>query len=487
MRITSRVYFCVVLLPDPLIITIFQGMKKILTVILAISLCTACFAADIEEVIAAAYQNSSKVTQYERSRQDSLLNNSVSDSTWSYSVEVPKSTIYDDEGTHYPSAVISSSINNSKNDLQLSTGLTVSRSELLSREGSDYHSLSGQIKVSKTFDFTDWSSNDYSREIRNITVEQTYQSSVLNFRKSVLSDVYSIIDAKLSIEKAERSLNDSKDSYNTKITTGQLVEGSTTQISEKMKIDSSISSLNSQKTVLENKLKAFEKNYGIAYTDVDSATRPVLEFEADSENSMTVYLAKLNYLYAQQALYEKTGKGNSITLSANADPTLNFRTDSGYDSASLSLGTGIDYVGGNLKVGIGVTESYSSKGWGTPVVKVSGSYTGGNKNTKEVNDLETAVMTKQLAYDTALYNYETSANGILDNIQTALVAYDQLEIQKDYHNKILEYTKTLYENGFVTEKEYDSAKFDVRIDQVQELLLNLKAMQLETEIQLLSL
>ena len=474
-------------MPIPPEITIFQDMKKILTIILAITLCTACFAVDIEEVIAKAYENSPKVAQYERSRQDSLLSAGVSDNTWSYTIEVPNSVVFDDEGTHYPSARISSSITNSKNNVLVSGSLSLSKNSLLSRKDSDYHSLSGQFKVAKTFDFSDWSSSDYSREIRDVTVEQSYESSVLKFRKSVITDVYSIIDAQHKLLDSERKLAESQKDYESKLATGELKEGTTAQIKAKMTLDSSISSLDSSRKSLESKLAAFEKEYGFAYIDVDSASRPALEFTSDSENSLSVYLAKLNYLSAQQSLNEKTGKGKSITLSANVDPSLNFRTNTGYDGKSLSLGTGFDYASGNFSVGASLSESYDADGWGTPSLSVKGSYTDGNKNTKEINDLETAVMTKQLAYDTAVFTYETSAKTVADNIQKALVAYDQLEIRKDYNNRILDYTKTLYENGFTTEKALNDALFDVETDRVEELLLNLTALQLECEIEILAL
>jgi len=461
-------------------------MKKIITIILAIALCTACFAVDIEEVIALAYEKSPKVAQYERSRQDSLLSAGVSDNTWSYRIDVPETIVHDGDGTYVPLAKASVQFTDNKTNAGL-TG-SVTSSKLKTNEDGRPYSLTGSLEVFKTFEFKDWTTTDYSRKIRDINLEQSYATNVLNFRKSVLADVYSIIDAQHKLAESEKKLAESQKEYESKLATGELKEGTTTQIKTKMALDSSISSLDSSRKSLESKLAAFEKDYGFAYTEVDSASKPVLEFEKNADGNSKVYVAKLELLSAQQALNDKTGKGSAITLTGSIDPSLNFKTGSGYQDTSLSVGADVDFVNGNLSLGAGIIENYTKKdGWATPAFTISASYSDGNRNTKEINDLETAVMTKQLAYDTAVFNYETSAKTVEDNIQKVLVAYDQLEIRKDYNNRILDYTTTLYENGFTTEKALNDALFDVETDRVEELLLNLTALQLECEIKIMAL
>lgn len=461
-------------------------MKKILLLCVTLLLCACCFATDIEDVIAMAYQNSPQVEQYERSRQDSLFSNSVSDNTYSYVISIPESVVRDEAGTYVPSLMASVQYNDNTTNAGIAGTLSSSGFQV-NKEGSSYR-LSGGLEIFKTFEFKDWTTTDYSRKIRDVNLEVSYATNVLNFRKSVLSDVYSIVDAKRSVGESERKLAESQKDYNAKLATGELKEGTTAQIKAKMSLDSAVSSLDSQKKSLESKLAAFEKNYGFAYTDVDSASRPELAFEKNPDGNSKVYVAKLELLSAQQALNDKTGKGSSITLSANVDPTLNFKTGSGYENTSLRVGADVDFKNGNLSLGAGISESYTKNGgWGTPALTVSGSYSDGNRNSKEINDLETAVMTKQLAYDTAVYNYNTSAKTVEDNIQKALVGYDQLQIRKDYNNRILDYTETLYENGFTTQKTLDDARFEVEKDNIDELLLNLTALQLECEIKILAL
>lgn len=461
-------------------------MKRIISICALLLLCTFCFATDIEDVIAKAYQNSPQVEQYERSRQDSLFSNSVSDSSYNYSITIPESVVYDEDGTYVPTAKVAVQYNNSKANAGVKGTITSSR---FKTNETDYpYNLVGQLTVFKTFEFKDWTTTDYARKIRDVNLEQSYAATVLNFRKSVLADVYSIVDAKHSLIESERKLAESQKDYNAKLATGELKEGTTAQIKAKMALDSTVSALDSQKKSLESKLASFEKNYGFAYTDVDSASRPVLEFVKNADGNSKVYVAKLELLSAQQALKDKTGKSSSITLSANVDPTVNFRIGSGYQDTGLSVGADIGLNSGNFSLGAGVVENYTKKdGWGTPALVVSGSYTDGNKNSKDINDLESAVLSKQLAYDNAVFTYNTSAKTVEDNIQKALVAYDQLEIRKDYNNRILDYTTTLYENGFTTAKALEDARFEVESDSVDELLLNLTALQLECEIKILAL
>lgn len=463
-------------------------MKKIITIILAITLCCACFATDIEDVIAKAYQNSPQVEQYERSRQDSLYSNSATDNSFSYTLNMNKSPVsvfYDSNDFYFPSLGADVNYTDNVHKISYSGSLNSDRIKLKT-ENYDY-SVSGSFGITKTFDLKAEDLSGMDRIMRDTNLQISYETNVLNFRKSVLSDVYSIVDLKHTISESEKKLTESQKDYNSKLATGELKEGTTAQIKAKMALDSAVSSLDSQKKSLESKLTAFEKNYGFAYTDVDSASRPVLEFVKNADGNSKVYVAKLELLSAQQELNDKLGKGSSISLSASAGPELEFKTGKGYQSTSVDLAAGIGVKSGNFAVNASVGNTWDTNGWGNTMVSFSGSYSGGNKNTVEINKLESNVYSKQLAYDTAVFNYNTSAKTVEDNIQKALVAYDQLEIRKDYNNRILDYTTTLYENGFTTAKALEDARFEVESDSVDELLLNLTALQLECDIKILAL
>lgn len=467
-----------------LFIVIFQNMKRLIIALTVISLGMACFAADIEEIIAKAYENSSQVEQYERSRKDSLMNAGASDTSWFYDISVDQPVYFDGNGYHLPGASASLTYSDKVTDTDITGLLSYNPVRLV--DNSFSHTLSGSVKISRTFDFDGWTSTDYSRKVRDINIELSYCTNVLSFRKSVLADVYSIVDAKQAIEKAEKSLADKRRSYSAKLESGELKEGSSAQIMEKMTLDSSASSLDSQKKALESRLTAFEKNYGFAYTGVDSAPRPDLSFEENPEGNSNVYAAYLNLLSAEQALYNKTGKGSRIRISAGMTPFM-FVNGSPYQSSSFSLNSGVTYSNGNFSVGADLTEEYSKSEWGKPVLTITGSYSGGNNNTAEINRLESDVYAKQLAYDNALYSYRTSARAVSDNIQSALAAYEQLEIQKDYHRMMLEAAQQLFDRGFTTQSALDQAADDVKYDEIQELMLNLKALQLECDIEILAL
>jgi len=463
-------------------------MKKILLLVAAFLLCASCFAADIEDVIAMAYEKSPQVEQYERSRKDSLYSNSATDNSFSYGLNLNNGivkTVYDSTDFYLPSLGANLTYTDNVNKISYSGSLDTDRIKLKT-EDYDY-SVSGSFCVTKTFDLKAEDLSGLDRIMRDTNLQVSYQTNVLNFRKSVLSDVYSIVDLKHTISESEKKLVESRKDYNAKLATGELKDGTTAQIKAKMSLDSAVSSLDSQKKSLESKLSAFEKNYGFAYTDVDSASRPVLEFERNADGNSKVYVAKLELLSAQQELNDKLGKGSSISLSASAGPELEFKTGKGYQSTSVDLAAGIGVKSGNFAVNASVGNSWNSDGWGNTTVSFSGSYSGGNKNTAEINKLESNVYSKQLAYDTALFNYNTSAKTLEDNIEKAVVGYEQLEIRKDYNNRILEYTETLYENGFTTQKTLDDARFEVEKDKVDELLLNLTALQLECEIKILAL
>ena len=460
-------------------------MKRIITICAVLLLCTFCFAADIEDVIAKAYQSSPQVGQYERSRQDSLLNGNTSDRFFSYTVNVTQPVPLDGGTYHLPGADATLTLNDKVSNIALNGTLRYSPDK--QTDNSYIHVLSGTFTISKTFDFSGWSSYDYTRKIRDVSVELNYGTSVLNLRKNVLKDVYSIIEAQHNIAKSQRQLEESQREYNSKIATGELKEGSTAQIKAKMALDSAVSSLDSQKKSLESKLTAFEKNYGFAYTDVDSASRPDLVFEPNPESNSSVYIAKLNLLSSEQDLNEKTGKAKKVELSTKINP-FSFRMGTSLDNNSdFTINPGVAFINGNFSVSANMSSTYSNSEWSKPTMTIKGSYSGGNSNSADIAKQENDVYSKQLAYDTAVFNYNTSTKTVEDNIQKALVGYDQLEIRKDYNNRILEYTQTLYENGFTTAKALEDARFEVESDMIDELLLNLAALQLECEIKILAL
>lgn len=461
-------------------------MKRIISICAVLLLCTFCFATDIEEVIAKAYQNSPQVEQYERSRQDSLLTIEDSDRTFYYSIDIPSFTAYPSDYYFVPGSTLKVSYDKYGNNVKdYGLSATVKTPKIIIDDVKKSDSFSVSLELSKTFEFIKHA--DYEREYRDLVTEIGYMTNVLNFRKSVLSDVYSIVDAKHSLIESERKLAESQKDYNAKLATGELKEGTTAQIKAKMALDSTVSALDSQKKSLESKLLSFEKNYGFAYTDVDSASRPVLEFEKNPEGNSNVKMEKLNLLQAQQELDDATGKGKAFSLSTDIKPEMYFKAGSGYEDANVSMKAQLSYVQGKFSASASISEKIDKDGFSTPTITVSGSYSGGNVKSSNVIRLENKVLKQQLAYDTAVFNYNTSARTVEDNIQKALVAYDQLEIRKDYNNRILDYTTTLYENGFTTAKALEDARFEVESDAVDELLLNLQALQLECEIKILAL
>ena len=468
-------------------------MRKKTIVLFILTLISAkLFAVDIAQLLSEAYSNSLQIQQIEKNYQESLLNRSISKlSGISLTVNVSdQSPVYTENANYLPpaSATIAFSDADKKTDINLSAAT----SAVTLNSDTGFYTLNTSLGLAKTFNLKNFDTTDYSDLINSLKIELTHNKNLLNFKKSVLNDVISIMQTEVSVIKAEKSFKETEDKFNKALQTKELTENSTNYLKQQMNLESQRTSLSNQKSKLQTLYSNFEKNYGFMYFTVSSAEEANFNLNVSVEENTETVITGLSLKSAQQALDEKTRLNSSLKISANAGPVLNFSNSNGYEDMQMNLSAGVNLTTQNFSVSAKMQEKLDDDlNWTTPSLYIGGSWTAGNVKTKtekaEITKLENAVFTAKTNLEDARYSLAQSVKSLEESIQNLQSEVLQLEIQKDYHKKILSYTEKLFTDGFVTSSELESAQADVKNDEIEELILKLKAQVLATDIEILSL
>lgn len=467
-------------------------MKKFVVLLVLFSIFVLpAFSADISLLLSQAYEQSKQIQQYEKTRQDSLLNSTLSKQKgFSYSLTVSDSTpVFDENGKYIPPSSVSFAYTDSDNKFDFS--LSASSSRIVLDQETGLYKLDISAGLSKTFLFRNWDTTDFSDKINSLRIELTYQKSLLNFKKTFINDVISILSLQLSLDKAEKSLIEEQKNYEKALLTGELVENSTGQLKQKLNLESLVTSVSSQKAKYENLLSSFEKNYGFSYYDVNSAKEADFDLEISVQENTELELAELSLKNAQQALNEKKGKESSLKIGLNGGPSMNFSNKNCYESLDINLGASVSWTSGNLNLSAKVQENNENGQWQEPSVFLGGSWSGGKIKSQtekvEIQRLENAVFTALGNLEDAKFSFSQNLKTLKENIEDLQAELSQLQVQKDYHFQILSYTQTLYEKGYTTASALESAETDCKTDETQELILRLKALSLSVDIQIMNL
>ena len=450
------------------------------------------FAADISELVSGAFEKSPQVAQYERTRESSLLSRSLtnlSGVTYSLSVSDQTPAVDFDSGKKYlPAlkAVMNYSDKNNNQDLSLSVS---SGAIELNRENTSYN-LRAEAGFSKTFDFSSSDKTDYTDVINGLRIELTYGKSMLNFKKTLINDVITVIRTELNVAKAEKSYATQKEKYENSLLTGDFAEGSANQLSQKLSLDSTLASLNSQKSRLEDLYASFEKTYGFAYYTVDSAENADFNLSVPEGENTELRIARLSLDEAKKALAEKTGSRSSLKVALNAAPAFYF-ADNAYEKTELSMSGGLTLTVGNFNLSSRLTGQTKDLKFTSPTLYVGGSYSDGNIKSQtdkvEINKLENNVITAQSNLEDAEFSYSKSVKTLNEDIRTLKFDLEQAEIKDEYCTKVLDYTQRLFDSGLVTETELEDARTEAEYNRAEQLLLKLRALSLATDIELLML
>ncbi|MCR5761059.1 MAG: hypothetical protein K6F82_03560 [Sphaerochaetaceae bacterium] len=467
---------------------------RIVTVLLVLLLSTSVYATSAESLLSQAKNSSPEVKTYERTKENSLLLKSQSDIDGT-TVSVSSGAVISEDSSYIANSStqtssVSITLPEIGDNFFISTGASISAINL--KEESSV-TLKPNLSLSKTFSLKSFkdSRSDIEDLITAIKVEYNYNSSMTSFENTFYQNVINILKAQLSIKKAQRSYDSSKDLYEKQLTAGFLTEGSLPALKTEMSLESARASLEASRTNLESLLVDFRDKYGMEYEDVTSARDSELEITENSELSSTVRIASLSLESAKQDLDEQTGHSGTLKTTASAVPSIIFDKDLKYDSSSMTASVDATYSDKNWSVSAVLSDTTDFEKELSPVLTVSGKWSNSTSSseTDRINEqrLTNTYLEKQNDFDSALSSYASSILSLKASVNEHSLSEKQNEISCDYNRRTYEMTEDLYKNSLVSEQELEDALFEVECDQINTLILKLQGLILENRIKLLNM
>ena len=459
-------------------------MKKII-ILLMLLVSQSLFAIDYDAVLQNIFNNSKDVETIRLRYKNGLINNSK------YSLEdeiVIKAdtgniTVYPTDTTNFSGSSVSVTLpNDGKTTISASLGGS------LTYEDSTKNSLSTSLGASHVFDLNpeeETSVEDLGQSIASLSNEKTYQESLIAFENQLLNQLKLIVSADKNIKKVERTLKTQKDKIKQNLETDYYASGSL-----RHKNDTNMVAIN------ENQLKYLYKQFDElkeefkATTGLDYFLPPSLKdydltFDPVLDGNSNVVISGLNFDKAElesslsDRIVNNIGiSGNAMYNKANKSEILGFAGSArfNYDNWKFSAGFEGNYILGDI---LATQDRFS------PSLTIGASWS--SKNNQDAKDLDEEklnnnLLLQQIAYQDARIDYMNQ----IDSLNLDIYEFKNREIQEkansEYLLNTLDYEKELYENGFKTSEDYESAKFNIELDKYDQMLLTIDGIILENKI-----
>jgi hypothetical protein len=368
--------------------------------------------------------------------------------------------------------------------------------------GSLYYSISPKLGADHTFLYGEYDTiqEDATEQINYLTVDQSYQSGLIDYKKSVLNMVKSIITNEQSQKKLEKSIEDTETTIKNNL---ELELYNTSTVAYK----SDMITLNSLKNTLENTINQREqlesrfKDYaGFDYEGVDSIDVPNLNVNPSQEDSITVQIAKLKLQLAQNTVDEviKDKDRSSLLISGSDTPTYyNYSIPVSTKTSDRRLGNkanvSLTYTADDFSVGgdISLATTYDDGDWtNQPTITFGGTWT--NDSTKEYDIIESKknaneLIAAQSSLSSALSEYSYQKINLKSDIDTWNFTYSQLKDNMEIAEENNKLTQQMFDLGLKSQSELDKSNLDYEQMKYDELTTLIDGWLVELDIESLNL
>ena len=464
-------------------------MKKIIFLLMLL-VSQSLFAIDYDAVLQSIFNNSKDVESIRLQYKNGLINNSkysLEDEVV-INVDTGKITVYPTDTTTFTGSSVSVTLpNDGKTTISASLGGS------LTYEDSTKNTLSTSLGASHVFDLNpeeETSVEDLDQSIASLSNEKTYQERLITFENQLLNQLKLIVNADKNIKKVERTLNTQKDKIKQNLETEYYAAGSLRHKNDCNMVDINENQLKYLYKQFEELKEEFKATTGIDYMLPPSLKDYDLTFNPVLEGNSGVVISGLNLDKAELKSALSDRIVNNIGLSGNASynnqpnkfggqtETLGFVGSAGfnYDNWKFSAGFTGNYILGEIPPSL---DRF------TPSLTIGASWS--SKNNKDAKDLEKEslnnnLLLQQIAYQDARIDYMNQ----IDSLNLDIYEFKNREIKEkansEYLLNALDYEKELYENGFKTSEDYETAKFNIELDKYDQMLLTIDGIILENKI-----
>ena len=476
-----------------------MSIKRLMTLLLALSLCFTLSAETLDKIISSAKENSPSYKNATINYENGLLKLQQQD--------IEDKTLITVSGTVKP--VYENMSGNNSFSINPSVSVTTAdkKTTINGTLGYDMdyknttRTITPGVSASHTFDFSGYDSTtleDLNYSTMKIQTEMSYAKTEYSFEKTVISTISSLTSSLKSMASVEKQIADLETQISNIDELGSIDKSS---VSYKNLVNS-LTTLKNTKASLDKQYENAKENYkaftGLVWDGVDALTEPDLSLNVLTSGNSTVMLASLNVQIAEedyQALYSRENP-KSLTVNGNTSGSY---TSSTNDSGMYSIGAGLSYSANNWSVGAEHSSSWtftSDKTKYSPSLTIKGTWTNGSigSGSADATAKELQLKTKENAiieannnYVAALTDYTQEAQSLNLRIMEWNFKKTQTESDMKYLEDVLKNKKELFSMGLVPQKDVDDAQFDVEQAQYDYTVRLLEGLSLERDLNIFAL
>ena len=303
----------------------------------------------------------------------------------------------------------------------------------------------------------------------------------MNFEKSGISTISTVLSYEKNLGKAKRTLENQKTLMEKMDTLGTYSTSSPTYISAKNTLTQAEASYSAALTQYENAKANFTDLTGLEWTGVEDLPDPVLDLKTYQGGNTSVLLKSLSVSASEEEYKAKKAslEPSSLYLSGSISGTIS-------SSSSLTLGGTVKYTGPSWSVTatprVTINENKT-----TPSLTISGSWSKVGSSSDTLLSYENKVKSAENDYISALSSYSEEAQSLSLRILNWESGMDSARNTLEYQKMLLENEKLMYSLGLSTKTDVEKAELEVLSAEYDLKTKTLEGLSLERDLEIFAL
>ena len=344
-------------------------------------------------------------------------------------------------------------------------------------------SLSGEIGASHSFDFSPYNSNhskDLTYTITKYSTDLTYKKAELNFEKSVISTISSILSMEKQIKTLENDYNKQKKNVEKIETLGTYSSSSSVYISAKNLLAQKEATLESTKEQYNNLLVSYKTISGLDWDGLDELDEPNLDLVTYNGGNTEVLITSLNAEKDEDSYNKAVAEENPSLLTTSLGVGVTSNT-------TVNVSASARYSAKNWNVTLAPSVSIKKDGETTPSLTISGSWKNDTGSSTSVKSSLYKAQSSNNDYLSALSSYNENVQAytlkILDWNNSKASSKTNLE----YLESVKENEEELFKLGLATQDDLDSAILNYENALIDWDILLLEGLSIERDLKIFAL
>jgi hypothetical protein len=337
--------------------------------------------------------------------------------------------------------------------------------------------------IESTIDLNDEDiSDDLTAEMNLYEATYLYNNSLLTVKSQVYTYIKNVLTYEKNLVEANNTLSVYQDDYSNAIEIGTYSE-------EDVAAKLQLSKIESQKNLIEQYEKTvaltkqqFESYTGLEYSTFDDFEDIELSIDATKLNSPIKIADYQTQIYEEELRLLKQDT-NEVALTGGVAYD---EDDDTTDPTTTSINTEATYSVNNLSFTGGTKGTWNmSTGSFTPYVTAIVTYTSDSTTAEdelEIQSMANKVQSSKLDYQEELSDHTLNVFSLQNDIQLSNLELQQFNFDKSVNLMNLENQQLLFDNGLLTSTDLDEAKMEVQVDLLEEQILKLERLILQTDI-----